>query len=121
VAALRGRMMEMLAEYITPRDRKLADQAFITGIMSMMPAALGLPMAEIFEQISLEPEVMQAFSSASEPLGKILALLECFDAEDVAGCDRLLAEFALPGLDRRRLNTDLVDALRWVNGNNEER
>lgn len=121
VAALRGRMMEMLAEYIKPRDRKLADQAFITGIMSMMPAALGLPMNEIFEQISLEPEVMQAFSSASEPLGKILALLEYFDGEDVAGCDRLLAEFALPGLDRRRLNTCLVDALRWVNGNSEER
>ena len=120
VAALRGRMMEMLAEYTHPRDRKLADQAFITGIMSMMPAALGLPMGEIFEQISLEPEVMQAFSSASEPLGKILALLECFDAEDAAGCDRLLAEFAHPGLDRRRLNTCLVDALRWVNGSSEE-
>jgi EAL and modified HD-GYP domain-containing signal transduction protein len=121
VAALRGRMMEMLAVYTHPRDRKLADQAFITGIMSMMPAALGLPMREIFEQISLEPEVMQAFSSASEPLGKILALLECFDAEDVAGCDRVLAEFSHPGLDRRRLNTLLVEALRWVNGNSEER
>jgi len=120
VAALRGRMMEMLAEYTHPRDRKLTDQAFITGIMSMMPAALGLPMNEIFEQISLEPEVMQAFSSASEPLGKILALLEFFDTEDVAGCDRQLAEFALPGLDRRRLNTCLVDALRWVNGSSEE-
>jgi c-di-GMP-related signal transduction protein len=64
---------------------------------------------------------MQAFSSTSAPLGKILALLECFDAEDLAGCDRLLAEFALPGIDRRCLNTCLVDALRWVNGNSEER
>jgi len=120
VAALRGRMMEMLAEFAHPRDPKLADQAFITGIMSMMPAALGLPMREIFEQILLEPEIMQAFSSTDEPLGKTLALLECFDAEDVAGCDRLLAEFAVPGLDRRRLNTFLVESLRWVNGSSED-
>jgi len=120
VAALRGRMMEMLAEYTFPHDRKQADQAFITGIMSMMPAALGLPMREIFEQILLEPEIMRAFSSTDEPLGKTLALLECFDAEDVAGCDRLLAEFAVPGLDRRRLNTFLVESLRWVNGSSEE-
>jgi len=120
VAALRGRMMEMLAEYTHPRDRKMSDQAFITGIMSMMPAALGLPMHEIFEQIALEPEIIRAFSSDVEPLGKALALLECFDAEDAAGCDRLLGEFSVPGLDRRRMNTFLVESLRWVNGNGEE-
>ena len=116
VAALRGRMMEMMAEFVWPKDRRRADQAFITGIMSMMPAALGLPMREIFEQILLEPEIVEAFSSASEPLGMTLALLECFDAEDVAGCDRLLTAFATPGLDRWRLNTFLVESLRWVNG-----
>ena len=38
------------------------------------------------------------------------------DAEDVAGCDRLLTAFAAPGLDRWRLNTFLVESLRWVNG-----
>ena len=116
IAALRGRMMELLAASIQPHDSRLAEQAFITGIMSMMPAALGLPMREIFEQILLEPEIVEAFSSASEPLGMTLALLECFDAEDVAGCDRLLTAFATPGLDRWRLNTFLVESLRWVNG-----
>lgn len=120
VAALRGRMMEMMAEFVWPKDRKRADQAFITGIMSMMPAALGLPMREIFEQILLEPEIVEAFSSTSEPLGMTLALLECFDAEDVAGCDRLLTAFAAPGLDRWRLNTFLVESLRWVNGSESD-
>ncbi|HYN38700.1 MAG TPA: HDOD domain-containing protein, partial [Rhodospirillales bacterium] len=74
VAALRGRMMEMLIEHSHPRQRKLADQAFIAGIMSMMPAALGLPMNEIFGQITLEPEIMQALSSEEGALGKTLAL-----------------------------------------------
>jgi EAL and modified HD-GYP domain-containing signal transduction protein len=117
VAALRGRMMEMLIERRHPGDGKLADQAFITGIMSLMPAALGLPMSEIFEQISLEPEVMRALAAYDGALGKTLALLECFDNEDRAGCDRLLGE--LPGLDRGLLNHCLMASLRWVNGNEE--
>jgi EAL and modified HD-GYP domain-containing signal transduction protein len=119
VAALRGRMMELLVELCYPRDRKLADQAFITGIMSMMPAALGLPMTEILEQIALEPEVAQALSSHEGALGQTLALLECFDGEDAAGCDALLEELNNEDVDRSTLNTCLTDALRWVNGNSE--
>lgn len=122
VAALRGRLMEMLIDYWHPGGQRLADQAFLTGIMSMMPAALGLPMSEIFAQIALEPEVMVAFSSPEAPLGKTLALLEYFDAEDVPGCDRLLAQMSTPSLklDRGLLNSFLMDSLRWVNGGSEE-
>jgi EAL and modified HD-GYP domain-containing signal transduction protein len=117
VAALRGRMMEMLVEYGShPRDTALADQAFITGIMSMMPVALGLPMDEIFAQIALEPEVMQALSSHAGILGQTLALLECFDAEDAAGCALLLDQMRDTGIDRGQLNACLMEALRWVNG-----
>ena len=115
VAALRGRMMELLARKQSPRDNKLADLAFIAGIMSMMPAALGLPMNEILEQIAMEPEVLQALAAREGPLGQLLALLECFDAGDAAGCDELLGR--LPGnIDRATLNTFLAEALRWVQG-----
>lgn len=119
VAALRGRMMEMLIEHGHPRDRKLADQAFITGIMSMMPAALGLPLSEIFEQIALETEVMNALAAHDGALGKTLELLECFDADDSAGCDALIAKHPALNLNRARLNTCLTEALRWVNGNED--
>ena len=119
VAALRGRMLEMLIEHIHPRDRKLADQAFITGIMSMMPAALGLPMNEISAQIALEPEIMEALASHSGTLGKTLALLECFDAEDAEGCDRLLEQFSAHRLNRNQLNTCLMESLRWVNSGDD--
>ena len=119
VAALRGRMMELLIDRCHPRDRKLADLAFITGIMTMMPVALGLPMNEILEQITLEPEVMQALCSGEGPLGRTLALLECFDGEDTAGCDTLLEHLGEQDIDRSTLNTCLTDALRWVNGNAE--
>ena len=119
VAALRGRMMEVLIKSIRPGDSLLADQAFITGIMSMMPAALGLPMSEIFEQLALEQEVMQALESRTGNLGMTLALLECFDAEDAEGCDALLAQLPGSRINRGVLNTCLAESLRWVNDNSE--
>lgn len=115
VAALRGRMMEGLIEHAHPSDRTLADQGFITGIMSMMPAALGLPMDEIFRQISLEDEVVRALAGHEGPLGRILYLLECYDNEDSDDCERVLAELGCFGIDHHRLNTCLAESLRWVN------
>ena len=119
VAALRGRMLELLVGHLRPRDASQAGQAFITGIMSMMPAALGMPMDEIFEQIALEHEIVAALQSYQGILGKMLALIECYDAEDINGCDEILAGFPGAGLDRHMLNNCLTDSLRWINGNNE--
>jgi len=118
VAALRGRMMELLVEVGQPRDQKLADLAFLTGILSMMPIALGLPIDEILEQIAVEREVRSALCRHDGLLGKLLALLERFDGDDAAGCDQLLS--ALPGhFDRHTLNTCLSAALRWLNGGSD--
>lgn len=115
VAALRGRMMELLVEVGQPRDHKLADLAFLTGILSIVPLALGLPIEEILEQITVEREVRGALCRHDGLLGKLLALLEHFDGDDAAGCDALLSE--LPGrFDRHTLNVCLGSALRWLNG-----
>ena len=119
VAALRGRMLELLIGHLRPRDATLAGQAFITGIMSMMPTALGMPMNEIFEQIALEQEIVAALQSYQGTLGKMLMLIECYDAEDADGCDAILAGFLGTGLDRNMLNHCLTESLRWINGNEE--
>jgi EAL and modified HD-GYP domain-containing signal transduction protein len=113
MAALRARMMELLIDRVIPGDTELAGQAVITGLMSMMPAALGLPAEKIFDLILLEREIVAALKFRAGLLGRILALIECYDVEDAAGCARLLAGFA--GLDRNLLNASLIDALRWIN------
>jgi EAL and modified HD-GYP domain-containing signal transduction protein len=117
VAALRGRMMEMLAGHSRPGDTELAGQAFIAGLMSMMPAALGLPMDEIIGQIALEREIAAALQTREGWLGQTLSLIECFDAGDGGGCDRILA--GLAGVGRNTLNACLIDSLRWINAGEE--
>ncbi|EXI80850.1 MAG: EAL domain protein [Candidatus Accumulibacter appositus] len=119
VAALRGRMMELLVAVGKPGELKLADLAFITGILSMMPAALGLPIEEILDQIAVEREVSDALRQHEGLLGTILALLECFDNDDAACCDKLLSR--LPGpYDRQTLNTGLSAALSWLNSSGDD-
>ena len=119
VAALRGRMMELLVGCVHPNDTALADRAFIIGLISMMPTALGLPMSSIFEQITLEQDIVTALQSHSGVLGKVLALIECYDAEDAVGCDRILTAFAGNGLGRHTLNSCLAESLRWINADTD--
>ena len=82
------------------------------------PQATTLP-NEIFEQIALEQEIVAALQSYEGVLGKMLALIECFDAEDSEGCDEILSGFLGTGLDRNMLNTCLMESLRWINGSEE--
>lgn len=118
VAALRGRMMELLTVIGKPGDRKLADLGFLTGILSMMPSALGLSIEDILEQIAVEREVGSALRQHDGLLGTLLALLECFDNDDAACCDSVLNR--LPGgFDRQTLNTSLSTALRWLNDSSD--
>lgn len=119
VAALRGRMMELLVQSGSSRSPDRApDLAFLTGILSMMPAALGLPIDEILDQIAVDGEVRSALCEHRGLLGSVLALLECFDSDDAPCCDRMLSQ--LPGHpDRHTLNTCLGAALRWLNAGSE--
>ncbi|MBL8399148.1 MAG: EAL domain-containing protein, partial [Candidatus Accumulibacter sp.] len=118
VAALRGRMMELLIELTPSKDSRLGEHAFLTGVLSMLPAALGLPLEEILQQITVEQQIQNALCEHRGLLGRSLALLECFDGDDAVCCDKLLSD--LPGhFSRSTLNKCLGDALRWLNGSGE--
>ena len=67
-----------------------------------------------------EPQAIVAALQAYQGiLGKVLALIECYDAEDIHGCDEILAGFLGSGLDRHMLNNCLTDSLRWINAGEE--
>jgi len=112
LAALRGRLMELLAVRIAPAERTLGDQAFLCGIMSLMPIALGLPIDEIIEQIAVTPEIQQALQHRDGKLGSLLDLIELLDRSDWEACDRILAD--TPPLTRAALTAALTEGLAWI-------
>lgn len=114
LAATRGRLMELLAEALRPNDPAFVDQAFMTGIMSLMPALVNLPIEEIVAPLSLAAPVQEALCAGNGPLGALLKLAEASETGDLA----LLADSlsVLPGLNLKNVNLAQTQALGWAAG-----
>jgi len=117
LAATRGRLMELLADKLRGRAAELPEQAFMTGIMSLMPALLGQPIADILAQLPVPPAMVQALTTADGEerpglLGRLLTLAEASESGDLERIDSLLPQLA--GLNAVALNTAIAQALAWA-------
>lgn len=114
LAALKGNFMERLARRCFPQQEAvMADLAFLTGMMSLMPAALGMPMAEILDQIAVAAPLRQALLLREGELGLLLELTERYDDNDLAGVDKMLVELG-KRVSRETLNQCLAESIAWV-------
>lgn len=117
MAASRGRFMELLAQagegVAVP-----ADQAFMTGVMSLLEAVLEIPMERIAEELSLAQPIRQALLERSGPLGDLLNLMECVECCDMA-C--LNTQLAMLGLSLDTLTAAEIEAMTWANAIGKER
>jgi len=112
LAATRGRFMELLAAQLQPGVRTFGDHAFMTGIMSLMPTLLGIPMDELLKSIRIDPAIQSALEHGEGTLGTMLTLVEATEAGDGALCHDLAVQ--LPGTDHRMVNACLTQALAWA-------
>ncbi|UCV04737.1 EAL and HDOD domain-containing protein [Dechloromonas denitrificans] len=113
IAATRGRLMELLAEEMRAGDAPFADKAFMTGIMSLMPALIGLPISELIASLGLNPELREALCAGSGPLGDLLRLAESSEGGNLEQLAENLGR--LPGLTPKALNRAQTSALHWAN------
>lgn len=113
MAATRGRLMELLAEELSPGENSLADQAFMVGIMSLMPALISLPMSDIVAPLGLSSIVSDALCAGSGRLGDLLHLAESSETGNLTTLATCLQQ--LPGLDLKSFNRAQTQALQWAN------
>jgi EAL and modified HD-GYP domain-containing signal transduction protein len=118
LAATRGRLMELLAAELHPGDIGFSDQAFMAGIMSLMPALVGQPIADIVAPLGLTANVRDALCEGSGPLGALLRLAESSELGDISRLTAALDE--LPGLSPKALNRAQTQALQWSNSIGQE-
>ena len=112
LAALRGRLMELVAEKLHPTRRDLQDLAFIAGLMSLIPAALGMPMTEVLAHIAVAPDARRALSRREGELGQLLELIERYDDNDMNATAGLLGRRG--NLNLSSLGALLAEAIAWV-------
>ena len=119
LAATRGRLMELLANELRPQDKAFADQAFMAGIMSLMPALMNLPIEEIITPLGLAEALRDALCAGSGTLGALLRLAECSEGGDLECLAEQLAK--LPGIGPKALNRAQTGALQWANAIGREK
>ena len=113
MAATRGKLMELIAAVDRPSDKDYHDRAFMTGILSLLDALLGMPMQEIVAQLSLADDVGLALLKRDGSLGRKLVLIEAYEENDVAAVQSMLAELGF--LSLAKLITMELEALDWAN------
>ncbi len=112
MAATRGRFMELMAEQLHPKKRSLADLAFMTGIMSLMPAIFAAPIEDILVELRVADEVRQALLNHTGEAGDLLALAEI--GEGQPGIDLAAIMARLPDLRIEHINACSTQALEWA-------
>jgi EAL and modified HD-GYP domain-containing signal transduction protein len=85
----------------------------MVGIMSLMPALLGVVMEEILAQLPVDQRVKQALTDFGGPLGELLQLVEATEQTDVQATEDAMQR--LPALGAQFVSTSIAQALAWAN------
>ncbi len=115
LAALKGRFMEQLAKLCFPNQPTFPDTAFLAGLMSLMPIALGISVKDILDQIDVAPRLRQALQERTGEIGLLLDLTDSFDNRDPAAVNQALERLG-HCIGVEELNRVLVDSIAWVQG-----
>lgn len=108
-AVMRGRLMELLAAEVSPPVD--GDNAFVTGMFSLLDTMLGFTLPQALQALPLPDEVNQALLQQSGPLAPLLKLTLACESEDEA----TFAEAATAlKLSNRQVNMAHMQALIWV-------
>jgi len=104
--------MELMAEHRSS-DRAWHDQAFMTGILSLLDVLLEMPMTEVIAHLRLPDDVRGALLERSGRLGLFLSLVEALERTDDVRVAELLAngDACSPG----ELAALQIAALNWSN------
>ena len=112
LAATRGRLMELLAARGHGGNRELAEQAFMVGIVSLMPALLGVSMPDLLGQLPVAPRVRAALVERSGVHGQLLQIVEATEQADPAALEAVLQRQT--ALNAKALDNCLAQALAWA-------
>ncbi|MDP3539264.1 MAG: EAL domain-containing protein [Azonexus sp.] len=119
LAATRGRLMELLAEELSPGNNPLADQAFMVGIMSLMPALISQPIEEIVAPLGLASMVRDALCLGTGTLGALLKVAESSETGDLEALTKSQQELPAP-ISLKAINRAQTQALQWANSIGQE-
>jgi EAL and modified HD-GYP domain-containing signal transduction protein len=112
LAATRGKMMELLAAK-QQRNADYCDEAFMTGILSLIESLIDKPLADIVSELNLGERLAAALLQREGELGTLLRLVESVEHPDLKDMPVLLAQSG--ALSLSDLTAAEIDAMSWAN------
>jgi len=110
--AVRARALEMLAR-ARGLDKLTQEQAFMTGMFSLLGVLFGMPLPEVLAPLSLSDAVQGALIERKGELGALLRVVETAEQGNV---DSLAAQLDTMQASVADFNAVMVDANRWMLG-----
>jgi EAL and modified HD-GYP domain-containing signal transduction protein len=93
-AALRGRIMELLAKKIT-NDPAIADSAFMAGALSLSDVLLQMPISNVLNEFNLSQEINDALIHREGFLGTLILVIEMLEQENFSFIKEILEKYKL--------------------------
>jgi len=116
-AALRGRIMEILAKKITG-DPAFADSAFMAGALSLIGVLLQTSISDALAEFNLSQEINDALIHKAGFLGTLVLVTEMLEQENFGFIQEALREFSLTVDDLFLIERDAI--IEYESYGNEE-
>ena len=115
MAAVRGALMEQLAAILPEleHDPEAPDNAFMTGILSLLDSIYSLSMDEVLEALNLSQEIKDALISHQGIYGKLLEVVKICEKMDFSLMEDKLQKL---GISENDLLAAQVKAYSWHGG-----
>lgn len=111
-AAVRGKLLELIAIADRPHDKNHQDRAFMVGVLSLLDTLLGMKMSELIETLSIQKDMSDALLSRRGYLGRQLTLIEAHEKGEFETVSTMLTELGFLSMDEF---TQLeLEALTWA-------
>lgn len=121
IAAARGRQMELLSASISPEPDipDLSDNAFMTGLFSLLDILINLPMSDILKELPMHDFVVEALLSPGNG-GLLGALLAAVTAGESGNFKAAEAAYEKLGIDAMTVAKAQAAAYYWASRINVE-
>jgi len=106
-AAVRGFFMESLCYKIT-KNKQISDSAFITGMLSLIDALLGLPLVDIINGMNLSDEIEDALLNKKGFLSELLQVAYELEENNFIFTPTFLNRYNLTQEDLFGIETDAI-------------
>jgi EAL and modified HD-GYP domain-containing signal transduction protein len=107
LSLVRARFCELAAR----RFGQDTDEQYLLGMLSLLPAMLGVPMEEIVPILPLRGKICEALAGTANAERRLLGWLEAHEHADWTSCDQIVATH---GLDSQQLAACYLEAVSWA-------